>query len=298
MRFSFWPAPMQPWADVVALARHVEATGWDGIWYADHFMPNAPDTSTAWPECWSTLAALAAAVPRLRIGPLVTGNTYRHPAVLAKMAATIDHISGGRLVLGLGAGWQENEHLQYGLPFYTTAERLARLEEACQVIKGLYAPGTCNFTGKYYQLDNASCEPKPLQSTLPLLIGGGGEKVTLRITAKYADEWNVWGTVETLKSKIATLNDHCQRIGRDPATIQKSAVALLFMNTDEQANARMRERPMQQAAIIGTPSEVKAIVAEYAAAGVDELIVPDFTLGPMPQKLATLDTFMRDVAAR
>ena len=148
MRFSFWPAPMQPWADVMALARHVEATGWDGIWYADHFMPNAPDTSTPWPECWSTLAALAAAVPRLRIGPLVTGNTYRHPAVLAKMAATIDHISGGRLVLGLGAGWQENEHQQYGLPFYTTAERLARLEEACQVIKGMYAPGTCTFNGK------------------------------------------------------------------------------------------------------------------------------------------------------
>lgn len=298
MRFSFWPAPMQPYADVLALARHVEATGWDGLWYADHFMPNAPDTSTPWPECWSTLAALAATVPRLRLGPLVTGNTYRHPAVLAKMAATIDHISGGRVVLGLGAGWQENEHRQYGIPFYTTAERLARLDEACRVIKGLYAPGQFSFAGRYYQLNEASCEPKPLQSPLPLLIGGGGEKVTLRITAAYADEWNVWGTVDTLQQKIAILNSHCERLGRDPRTIHKTAVALLFMAEDPKALESIRARPMQQAAIIGTPDEVREIVAGYAAAGVDELIVPDFTLGAMPQKLQTLDTFIRRVAGR
>ncbi len=298
MRFSFWPAPMQPWADVLALAKHIEATGWDGLWYADHFMPNAPDTSTPWPECWSTLAALAAAVPRVRLGPLVTGNTYRHPAVLAKMAATIDHISGGRLVLGLGAGWQENEHQQYGIPFYTTAERLARLDEACQLIKGLYAPGKFSFAGRFYQLDEAALEPKPAQANLPLLIGGGGAKVTLRITAQYADEWNVWGTPETLREKIAILNGHCARLGRDPKTIHKTAVALLFMNTDTAANEAMRKRPLQQAAIIGTPDEVRATVAEYAAAGVDELIVPDFTLGPMPQKLQALDTFIRRVAGR
>ena len=139
MRFSFWPNPSQSFNDVIALSRHVEQTGWDGVWYADHFMPNAPDTSTPWPEAWMTLAAIGALVPRIRIGTLVAGNTYRHPAVLAKMAATLDHITGGRVVLGLGAGWQENEHQQYGIPFYTTGERLARLDEACQVIKRLYS---------------------------------------------------------------------------------------------------------------------------------------------------------------
>ena len=298
MRFSFWPAPSQPYDDVLELARHVEQTGWDGIWYADHFMPNAEDTSTPWPEAWITLAALGAQVPRLRLGTLVSGNTYRHPAVLAKMATTLDHISGGRVVLGLGSGWQENEHAQYGIPFYTVADRLKRLDEACQVIKALFSEEKSSFAGTYYQLDNASLEPKPVQNPLPLLIGGGGEQVTLKITARYADEWNVWGTVDTLKSKMAILDRHCESVGRDPAAIKRTAVALLFMSDDTAFLDKMRAADMQQAAIIGTPAEVRDIVAEYEAAGVNELIVPDFTLGPREQKIATLDTFITGVAGR
>lgn len=298
MRFSFWPAPSQPYTDVLELARHVEQTGWDGIWYADHFMPNAQDTSTPWPEAWITLAALGAEVPRLRLGTLVTGNTYRHPAVLAKMAATLDHITGGRVVLGLGSGWQENEHSQYGIPFYTVAERLKRLDEACQVIRSLFTQPKSNFDGAYYQLENASLEPKPVQNPMPLLIGGGGEQVTLKITAKYADEWNVWGTVDTLRKKMAILDRHCADVGRDPARIQRSAVALLFMSEDPAFLERMRNAQLQQAAIIGTPEEVRAIVADYEAAGVNELIVPDFTLGPREQKIATLDRFITEVAGR
>jgi F420-dependent oxidoreductase-like protein len=298
MRFSFWPAPSQPYDDVLELARHVEQTGWDGIWYADHFMPNAEDTSTPWPEAWITLAALGAQVPRLRLGTLVSGNTYRHPAVLAKMATTLDHISGGRVVLGLGSGWQENEHAQYGIPFYTVADRLKRLDEACQVIKALFSEEKSSFAGTYYQLDNASLEPKPVQNPLPLLIGGGGEQVTLKITARYADEWNVWGTVDTLKSKMAILDRHCESVGRDPAAIKRTAVALLFMSDDTAFLDKMRAADMQQAAIIGTPAEVRDIVAEYEAAGVNELIVPDFTLGPREQKIATLDTFITEVAGR
>lgn len=298
MRFSFWPTPSQAFDDVLELCSHAEQTGWDGIWYADHFMPNAEDTSAPWPEAWITLAALGARVPRVRLGTLVSGNTYRHPAVLAKMAATLDHISGGRVVLGLGSGWQENEHSQYGIPFYTVPDRLKRLDEACQVIKTLFSETKSNFDGHYYQLKDASLEPKPVQKQLPLLIGGGGEKMTLKITAKYADEWNVWGTVATLKQKMAILDEHCRNVGRDPKAIQRSAVALLFMSDDPAFLERMRGASLQQAAIIGTPAEVKQIVAEYAAAGVDELIVPDFTLGPKPQKLATMDTFIRDVAGR
>jgi len=298
MRFSFWPNPSQSFEDVLHLTQHAEATAWDGIWYADHFMPNAEDTSGPYPEAWTTLAALGAKTQRLRIGTLVSGNTYRHPAVLAKMAATLDHITQGRTVLGLGSGWQENEHTQYGLPFYTVAKRLARLDEACQVIKALYTQTSANFDGEYYQLTNASLEPKPVQTPLPLLIGGGGEKVTLKITAKYADEWNVWGVPETLRHKMGVLDAHCAAIGRDPKGIQRSAVALMFMSDDESFLKKMRDTQADRASIIGTPSEVKDIVAEYADAGVDELIVPDWTMGPMAQKLSTMDTFIQQVAGR
>lgn len=297
MRFSVWPNPSQKFADVLEIARHAEATGWDGLWYADHFMPDAEDTSAPWPESWTTLAAVSAAVPRIRIGPLVTGNTYRHPAVLAKMAATVDHISGGRVVLGMGAGWQENEHQQYGIPFYTIAERLARLGEACQVIKALYTQEKASFDGKYYQLADASLEPKPVQSPLPLLIGGGGEKVTLRITAQFADEWNVWGDVDTLKHKMEVLDGHCRDVGRDPAAIERSAVALLFLSDDAEFVKKMRSRAIGRPTIVGNADEVREIVAAYKEAGVDELIVPDFTLGPRDQKLATLDRFIEEVAA-
>jgi alkanesulfonate monooxygenase SsuD/methylene tetrahydromethanopterin reductase-like flavin-dependent oxidoreductase (luciferase family) len=137
MRFSVWPNAAGSWEDLLDIARHAEATGWDGIWIADHFMPNTADAVGPTNECWTTVAALAASVPRVRLGTLVTGNTYRHPAVLAKMAANVDMISGGRLVLGLGSGWQENEHSAYGIPFHTIGGRLNRLDEACQVIRSL-----------------------------------------------------------------------------------------------------------------------------------------------------------------
>lgn len=298
MRFSFWPTPSQPFADVLELSRHVERTGWDGMWYADHFMPNAADTTAPWPEAWMTLAALGAQVPRLRFGTLVAGNTYRHPAVLAKMAATLDHITGGRVVLGLGSGWQENEHQQYGIPFYTVNERLERLDEACTVIKSLFTESKASFDGRFYQLKDASLEPKPVQSPLPLLIGGGGEKVTLKITARHANEWNVWGDPQILQHKMAILDRHCADLGRNPKEIQRSAVALLFMSDDPAYLKKMRAAQPQMPHLIGTVDEIKALVQRYQDIGVDELIVPDFTLGPMDQKVATLDRFITEVAGR
>jgi F420-dependent oxidoreductase-like protein len=299
MRFSFWPAPTQSFNVMQQLANHVEQTGWDGFWLADHFMPNGDDTNQPWPEAWTTLAALAATVPRIRLGTLVTGNTYRHPAVLAKMAATVDHISGGRVVLGLGSGWQENEHEKYGIQFDTVAERLKRMEEACQVIKSLFNEESANFSGDYYTLTEAPLVPKPHQPNLPLLIGGGGEKVTLRITAQYADEWNVWGNVETLTQKMAILDQHCEKLGRDPAEIQRSAVALLFVTDDTAFAKKMRESKDAPAKIAGTVSELRDVIAGYAEAGVDEFIVPDFTLGAdcNQEKLDTLDTFIQDIAS-
>ena len=298
MRFSFWPNPSQPYTDVLALCQHAEQTGWDGIWYADHFMPNEADTSAPWPEAWTTLSAIGAQTSRVRIGTLVSGNTYRHPAVLAKMAATLDHITNGRVVLGLGSGWQENEHLQYGLPFYTVGERLRRLDEACQVIQSLYTQPKSTFDGQFYQLRDASLEPKPVQQPMPLLIGGGGEKMTLRITAKYANEWNVWGDPALLRHKMSVLDQHCADLGRDPKEIQRSAVALLFMSDDHAFVEKMRNAGIERPSIIGTPPQVREIIEDYAAAGVDEIIVPDFTMGGQAQKLATMDQFIKEVAGR
>ncbi|NKB98557.1 MAG: TIGR03560 family F420-dependent LLM class oxidoreductase [Pseudomonadales bacterium] len=298
MRFSFWPTPSLPFEETLSLSQHAEATGWDGLWLADHFMPNAQDTSTPWPEAWTTLSAIAATVPRLRLGTLVTGNTYRHPAVLAKMAATVDHISGGRVVLGIGSGWQENEHAQYGIEFDTVGGRLDRLDEACTVIRALFTEQTASFSGAHYQLENAILEPKPVQKPLPLLIGGGGEKVTLKLAAKHANEWNVWGDPSILRHKMSVLDKHCTDLGRDPREIHRTAVALLFMSEDKKFLENMRNADITQPKIVGTPAEVKEIVAEYEAAGVAELIVPDFTMGSGDQKIATMDTFITQVAGR
>ena len=298
MQVSLWPNPMLPFREVVDLARHAESTGWDGLWYADHFMPNTPDTSTPWPEAWMTLAGVGALVPRLRLGTLVTGNTYRHPAVLAKMAATLDPLTGGRVVLGLGSGWQENEHRQYGIPFYTVKERLQRLEEACAVIKALFSESKAGFEGRFYQLEDASLEPKPVQQPLPLLIGGGGEQRTLRITARFADAWNVWGDVATLRQKMEVLDGHCAALGRDPKAVRRTAVALLFMSEDNAFLERMRNTDIGRPAIIGTAEEVRETLDAYESIGVDEFIVPDFTLGQGRDKIKILDRFIKEVARR
>ncbi|MCP5157359.1 MAG: TIGR03560 family F420-dependent LLM class oxidoreductase [Ectothiorhodospiraceae bacterium] len=295
MRFSFWPHASQSWEDILTLCRHAEATGWEGLWIADHFMPNAADVSGPVHEVWTLLAALAAAVPRVRIGPMVSCNTYRHPAVLAKMAATVDHISNGRLVLGYGAGWQENEHAAYGLEFYTVGQRLRRMEEACRIIKSLFTERRTTLDGKYYKITDAPLEPKPVQNPLPLLIGGGGEKVTLRIVAELADEWNVWGDPKRLGEKMAILDDHCRAVGRDPKTIKRTAATLIHLSDDPAANEKARSQP-RYATIAGNADELRETIREYARIGVDELIVADFFMGPMAQKTAMLDQFIREVA--
>jgi F420-dependent oxidoreductase-like protein len=300
MRFSVWPNLTQPFQDTLRVAQHAEATGWDGIWYADHFMPNAvldSDESVGYTdECFTTLAALAAAVPRVRLGSLVAGNTYRHPAVLAKTATTIDQISQGRFILGIGAGWQENEHQAYGIEFFDAPERLRRLDEACQVIIGLTTNERTDFGGRYYSLHHAPLEPKPVNGKLPILVGGGGEKVTLRIAATYADEWNVWGTPALLAQKGAVLDQHCERIGRDPSTIKRSTQALVYISEDEDVLAKVRGRDIGRPLIVGTPDEVTEIVAAYAAAGVDELIVPDFNMRTWERKVEALDMVIERVA--
>ena len=208
-------------------------------WAFDHFIPLGPDPTGPQLEGWTLLAALAARTERLRVGLMVTGNIYRHPAVLAKMVATVDIISHGRLDFGIGAGWNELECRMYGIPLYPPGERIRRLGEACEVIKRLWTETVANFDGKYYQLKDARCEPKPVQKpNPPFVIGGSGEQLTLRIVAQYANIWNfVGGSVDTLRHKNEVLNDHCAAIGRDPRTIERSIqIAVNFNNPAETLN--------------------------------------------------------------
>ena len=296
MRFSYWAGASQPWNEILSACQHAEATGWDGVWCADHFMPFTGDVGGPVHECWSVLAGLAAAVPRVRIGSIVAGNTYRHPAVLAKQVATIDHISGGRVVLGIGAGWQENEHVAYGLEYSTVKGRLDRLDEACAVITSLLRNDRTTFDGEHYQLRDAPLEPKPVQARLPLLVGGGGEQRTMRIAARWADEWNVWAMPDLMVHKGEVLDRHCADLGRDPSEIARSAIALMFIGTDQAWLTEMRSRDLGRPTIVGAPAEVVDIVNAYKQAGVSELLVPDFTMPDPARKRDALDLFINEVA--
>ncbi len=300
MRFSIWPTAAQPWEDILEVTAHCEQTGWDGAYFADHFMPNDPAGASPVDgdmlECWSVLAALAAAVPRIRLASLVASVTYRHPAVMAKIAATVDQISHGRLTLGIGAGWQQNEHAVYGIPLGTVGERMDRFEEAVEIVVSLLGRPRTSFTGQYFHLEDAPAQPAPVQNPLPLLIGGGGEKRTLRIAAKYADEWNAWTTPELLAHKVSVLRGHCEQVGRDPAGIHVSTQALLYLSTDEEWLADKRENRIGPPLIAGTPGEVTEIIGRYRDAGADEIIIPDSTLGSMARKKDTCDLFMTEVA--
>ena len=307
MRFGiFTSMGNTTWANVLDLWRNLEATGWDIACVTDHFMPNTKDREGTTLEGWSALAALSALVPRLRVGTIVLGNTYRHPAVVAKMATQVDIISGGRLLLGLGSGWQQNEHEAYGIPFHTMRERLERLDEACQVIRSLWTERRATFQGRFYQLSDAPLEPKPVQKPHPeLMIGGGGERITLRIVAKHADHWNVWGgpAVATRKGKI--LDEHCAAVGRDSKTIRRS-VNMSLLITDKKADIEtladtIAKRMGRHAAdardtcLAGTPDQIRDKLGELKAARVDTVFVPTM-FRPVDELRRDLDRFIAEIA--
>jgi alkanesulfonate monooxygenase SsuD/methylene tetrahydromethanopterin reductase-like flavin-dependent oxidoreductase (luciferase family) len=300
MRFSVWPSPSQGWLSILDLATYAERSGWDGLWMSDHLMPDEGSAlESPIDECLVTVAALAGCISRIRLGTLVLCNSFRHPAVVAKMAAGIDQISAGRFVLGLGAGWQSNEHLAYGFGFPGAGERLERLEESCRVIRGLLTQEATTVDGRFYSLSDARAFPKPVQDRLPILIGGGGEKVLLRLVASLADEWNNWSTPEEMVRKRAVLGQHCDAIDRDVNDIVVSTQALLFLSEDTEKLKGPRERLTSGAPgppmIVGGPDEVREIVGRYRDAGVDELIVPDFTLGVGSARQDIYELFMTEV---
>ena len=227
MRLAFKTAPQDTnWDDMLEVWRAADDIElFESGWLFDHFYPIFSDSTGPCLEGWVTLTALAQATKRLRLGTLVTGIHYRHPAVLANMAATLDIVSGGRLELGIGAGWNEEESGAYGISVGTPKERSDRFEEACEVIIGLLSDDTTSFRGTYYELTSARCNPKPIQRPHPpICIGGSGEKRTLRTAARFAQHWNfVGGTVEEFAHKRDVLHEHCADLGRDPEEILLSS---------------------------------------------------------------------------
>lgn len=257
MRFAFKTSPQDTtWADMLAVWRAADGIEvYESGWTFDHFYPIFADPTGPCLEGWTTLTALAQATTRLRLGTLVTGVHYRHPAVLANMVAALDIISGGRLELGIGAGWNEEESGAYGIELGSVRERFDRFEEACQVLIGLLSQQTTDFAGTYYQLTDARNEPKgPQRPHPPICIGGSGEKRTLKITARYAQHWNfVGGTPAEFARKRDVLAAHCADIGRDPKEIRLSA----HIRLDEERNYA---KVVEDAAALGAEGLDLAIV--------------------------------------
>ena len=281
MKFSVWPNAERPASEILDLARLADSEGWHGMWFADHYMPNTgSDEIRAGDvhECWGVLPAIAAVTERIRLGPLVSPTSVHHPAVLANRAATIDHISNGRMVLGIGAGWQINEHAAYGSELQEPGPRVTRFDEAIQIIRSLLSRERTDFHGEYYDITDAPADPKPVQSPLPILVGTGSPRM-LRITARHADEWNTWGGPEMAGGALEKLLTACEQVERDPATMWKSAQALVFISDDEGFAANIANSGMGPRSIVGSTGQLVDQLGRYAELGFDEFIVPDFTLG-------------------
>lgn len=242
------------WQDFLDVWRATdECEAFVQAWNFDHFYPLVGDTHGPCLESWTMLAGLAQATSRIRIGSMVNGMHYRHPAVTANMATTVDHISGGRLDLGMGAGWNLEESNAYGIELGSIKERLDRFEEGVEVIVRLLSQEVTNFEGEYYDITDARCEPKPVQDRIPLLLGGSGKKRTLAVVARWADKWDAgFGSPEDWRAKNEALLGHCDNIGRDPGEIMRSA------HVAWEAGAN--------------PSKLADQAAELAAVGVDQVI--------------------------
>jgi F420-dependent oxidoreductase-like protein len=302
IRFGVHSGPQHTsYEDYRDVWQRAEALGFDWVSDFDHFYPLSGDVTGPQFEGLTLLSAMASETERVRCGMLVLGVTYRHPAVVANMAATIDHVSGGRLELGLGAAWFELEHQQYGIPFPRIGVRMDMLDEACHILRSLWTQESTTFEGKHYQLKDAHLEPKPLQEHLPLVIGGSGERRTLRIVAEHADIWNTFfGDLDRYKHLVDVLGNHCADVGRDPNDVRKS-VTFRAVLADSEAAAQERSQeifggpPPERARnmyVIGTPEQCVEALKPYAEAGAG-----DFLLGSMsPYDWQTVELVAKQVA--
>jgi F420-dependent oxidoreductase-like protein len=286
------------------LVTKAENSGFDSFWVMDHFhqiqFVGRPEEPML--EGWTVISMLAAITTKIKLGTLVTGIIYRYPSVLAKIAATLDVLSKGRLFMGIGAAWNEQESLAYGIGFPSNQERLLRLDEAIQVIRKMWTDEPyASFNGKYYQIRNAYCNPKPIQKpSPPILVGGSGERKTLKIVAKYADACNLFGSPETVRKKLEILKEHCKSVGRDYSSILKTKLSVVIVddNNDMAINrvrktfVGMPEEQIKEFVIYGTPEDVSRQIEILEQVGIQYLIVD---LEPY-RELEALDTFASKVA--
>ncbi len=275
--------------ELLDMYRMVEDLGFDSAWTSDHFITSTGRGGGPRYEGWISLTYLLSQTERIRGGVYVSGVTHRHPAVLAKMAATLDVLSNGRLIFGIGAAYNKAEHAAYGMPFYTAAERIHRLDEACEIIKMLWSlqPGErANYQGKYYNLTDTPFEPQSVQKPhSPMLIGGGGEKLTLRVVAKWADWWNVQERpLGDVKRKLSILEQQCKDVGRNYSDIKKTVGLPLVMTPDRSRGRAMAERMAQRRGItveeaasscyLGTVDDMKELTQRYIDIGVTYFMLP------------------------
>jgi F420-dependent oxidoreductase-like protein len=279
--------PVEAYETMTRVAQTADELGYNSAWLVDHFHTVPQPSQEVTFECWTTTAALARDTKRIRIGQMVACNGYRNPALLAKMASTVDVLSHGRLNFGIGAGWYEHEYKAYGYPYPDAPERLRQLREAVQVILAMWTQEEAVFEGKYYQVQGAINQPKGVQKPhIPLLIGGGGEKVTLKLVAQYGDSCNVSGDIDTIKHKFDVIRQHCENVGRDYESIHRTSTSICSIGeTDEEAIAkipasvRSRFSNLMGAGLVGSPDTIRQRLAAFEAAGVQELILgfPDIT---------------------
>jgi F420-dependent oxidoreductase-like protein len=289
------------WDDMLALWQKADGWGYDSLWNFDHFFPIFTDPSGPCFEGWTTLAALAQATKRARIGTLVNGNTYRNPCLTAKMAATLDHVSHGRFNLGIGAGWFEGEHTALGFDFKTVPKRLRALDEACQIIRGMLTEETTSLDGRHYKVVDALGSPKPVQKPYPpIMIGGTGEKVLLKIVAKHADMWNTSGPAELMAQKIDVIRRHGDAVRRDTQQIEMTVMMpLCYRNTEREGFvqgliAGMRGTTPEVARkqiMIGDKQECLDTIARYREVGVTHFIFMTFA----PYNVDEMQAFAEEV---
>lgn len=263
------------------IARTAEASGFDSVWVMDHFEQIMGDPAEPILEGYVVLAGIAARTERVNLGTLVTGVLYRNPAVLAKMVTSLDVLSGGRAVLGIGASWNESEQEHYGIERVQVGERMDRLDEAIEICRLMFTEEAPSFKGRYYQIHEAHNAPRPVRPDgIPIMVGGGGEKRTLKAVARYADACNIFGDAETIRRKMKILDEHCAAAGRNPRDITRTALKTLVIGPEAGAAAKkadpLRARFGERFSVIGMaggPDEVRAEAREFREAGLDGLIV-------------------------
>jgi F420-dependent oxidoreductase-like protein len=268
--------PAEQWARMLDVARHADDGPWDSLWVYDHFHTVPEPTEEATHEAWTLMAAFAATTSRVKLGQMCTCMSYRNPAYLAKVAATVDLISGGRAQMGIGGGWYEHEWRAYGYGFPRAGERLARLDEGVQIMKQAWRDGVATLDGTHYQVDGAIVQPQPLQpGGIPLWIAGGGEKVTLRIAAQHADYTNFDGSVEGFAHKSEVLRGHCERVGRPFEEITRTAdYNIVIGATEAEAAERLAAHEARVAGVLGAEkaAEVARALREGPGYGTPEQV--------------------------